>query len=462
MRRAPRVVVKGDIKMGEDRHSGSRTPDPFEGALQTRLSRRQFLQRVAVASVGVTTAGGILAACGSMGGVAESNGSNDDTRPILVGSPIPVTGAWAADGQAMTNGMNLAIDYLNAQGGVLGRKLRLVVYDVEDVSPEKLNAAADKLLMQDKVSALITGYGLTGVDEFVYGKYPQPYIAFNGSSAQIANMADHPDWRRHIFMLGDGEKPYGEASFKFLSSLDHAFPKKSVVGLAADNNWDKLTVKACLNAAKAAGWDTPMHQVFPYGTREWGPILSKIRALEPGIISMSVLDPADAKTFIDQFRADPTPSLLDVQYCASINGFAKIVGKNGEGVTGYTCAAGIPGTEQGDLFYEEYRSAYKGDPALSITASCWDGTLMWAKAVEQVGDPDDYGAVGDAIHALGYVGAQGTYAFAEENYVPLRDDLGDHTLPMQYFQVHESKLNRISVGTKSVTPWFEPPWIRQS
>ena len=96
MRRAPRVVVKGDIKMGEDRHSGSRTPDPFEGALQTRLSRRQFLQRVAVASVGVTTAGGILAACGSMGGVAESSGSNDDTRPILVGSPIPVTGAWAA------------------------------------------------------------------------------------------------------------------------------------------------------------------------------------------------------------------------------------------------------------------------------------------------------------------------------------------------------------------------------
>ena len=444
--------------MSEDRHSESEVRGRYEEALERRLSRRQFLQRMAVAGIGVTAAGNILAACGSMGGSTQAS-SSTSSGPILIGSPIPVTGAWAADGQAMSNGMKLAIDYLNSKGGVLGRKLKLIIYDVEDVSPEKLNAAADKLIMQDKVSALITGYGLTGVDEFVYGKYPQPYIAFNGSAAQIANMQKHADWKRHIFMLGDGEKPYGDASFRFLSSLDHQFPKKSVVGLAADNNWDKFTVKACMNAAKAAGWDTPMYQVFPYGTREWGPMLSKIRSLEPGIISMSVLDPADAKTFIDQFRANPTQSLVDVQYCASINGFAEIVGKNGEGVTGYTCATAIPGTEQGDLFYNQYEAAYQKSPALSITASCWDGALMWAKAVEQVGNPDDYGAVSDAIHALNYLGAQGTYTFAEENYVPLGNDLGDATLPIQFFQVHDSALNRISVGTTPVTPWFKPPWI---
>jgi ABC-type branched-subunit amino acid transport system substrate-binding protein len=422
-----------------------------------RMSRRQFIYRASALGLSATFIGSVLAACGDeTEPTASSTGGTPTGDPIKLGCPLPLTGWAAADGQSMQEGIEFAVDTINGSGGLLGRPIEMIIYDTEDMTPEKLNAAADKLVMQDKVSALVTGYGLTAVDPFVYGKYPVPYLAYDGSHEQIKTQSEHPDWNSHLFQLGDGEPPYGEGQFDFLAGLQYEYPNNRICLLAGDLGWDKYTLEALGEKAKANGWEVPMYEVFPYGTREWGAQLAKIRQIDPALICISDLDPADIKTFIDQFQAEPTNALVDAGYCASIKEFANIMGENGEGVTGYACAAILP-TPEGEKFTADFTAKYGSPPGLSITATCYDGTLMWSEAVKKVGDPDDYAAVSDAIHTMNYQGLQGTYEFAEYNYVPLRQD----TLPQPFFQVRDEELVRLFIGTEPAeAEWVAPPWIQ--
>ena len=60
---------------------------------------------------------------------------------IRVGAPIPVTGPYSSDGVAMEKGLQLAIEELNRNGGLLGKQLELFVFDIGDLTPDKLQAS---------------------------------------------------------------------------------------------------------------------------------------------------------------------------------------------------------------------------------------------------------------------------------------------------------------------------------
>ncbi len=106
---------------------GGETPDHDEGG----LSRRKFIGSVAAAGIGGLTLAGVLAACGgssteettaattaaatteaattSAAGQTTANNS----KPFLIGSPYPISGTAAADGEQMKGGSGLAIQQIN-------------------------------------------------------------------------------------------------------------------------------------------------------------------------------------------------------------------------------------------------------------------------------------------------------------------------------------------------------------
>jgi branched-chain amino acid transport system substrate-binding protein len=69
---------------------------------------------------------------------------------ILVGSILDISGPIAALGKQTRNGMQLRVDEINEQGGINGRKIKLMVED-DGYDPEKAVLAAQKLVNQDKV-----------------------------------------------------------------------------------------------------------------------------------------------------------------------------------------------------------------------------------------------------------------------------------------------------------------------
>jgi branched-chain amino acid transport system substrate-binding protein len=87
------------------------------------------------------------------GALACSGGESGADR-IVVGHVASMTGDTATFGRSADQGMRMAIDELNAKGGVLGKKLELVTEDDRSVT-EEARTAAQKLLQRDRVVALL-------------------------------------------------------------------------------------------------------------------------------------------------------------------------------------------------------------------------------------------------------------------------------------------------------------------
>src|SRR2546429_7426677 len=102
------------------------------------LSRRGFVKRV-----------GALAVAGMAPAVVRGQGA-----PMQLGVLTPLTGAGGFDGPRMLKAMQGVIDEVNAAGGLLGRKVELVVED-DQTNPESAVRAARKLIDVTKVPAIM-------------------------------------------------------------------------------------------------------------------------------------------------------------------------------------------------------------------------------------------------------------------------------------------------------------------
>src|SRR6478735_11619037 len=79
---------------------------------------------------------------------------------IRIGVTQPLTGAFAASGNYVTQGAKIAEDQINAAGGVLGRKIQLIVEDNKS-NPTEAVATAEKLISKDKVPVMMGAWSST-------------------------------------------------------------------------------------------------------------------------------------------------------------------------------------------------------------------------------------------------------------------------------------------------------------
>ncbi len=95
-----------------------------------------------------------FAACGGGGNGEAGDAASADTSVIRIGHFASLTGTEATFGQQINDGVKLAAQEINDAGGVLGKKIQLLVEDTES-KPQPTKNAVEKLLSKDKVVALI-------------------------------------------------------------------------------------------------------------------------------------------------------------------------------------------------------------------------------------------------------------------------------------------------------------------
>ncbi len=133
-----------------------------------RPHRARFVPLTAASAVTALA----LAACGSTS--ASTTSSTSSAKPITVGISLPLTGDFAADGQATRNGYELWASDVNTHGGLLGRPVRLKI--LNDKSNEKLVVSQyTQLITQDHVdltlapfSTLLTADALKPTSKYNY------------------------------------------------------------------------------------------------------------------------------------------------------------------------------------------------------------------------------------------------------------------------------------------------------
>src|SRR5881227_4095850 len=107
-------------------------------------------------------------------------------QTIKIGVNEPITGPFAASGTYVVNGAKIAADEINAKGGVLGKKIELVVEDNKS-NPTEAAAVAEKLITRDKVPVIMGAWGssLTLAVMPKLMEYQVPMLVETSSSGKI-------------------------------------------------------------------------------------------------------------------------------------------------------------------------------------------------------------------------------------------------------------------------------------
>lgn len=135
-----------------------------------------------------------LAAGAAMVALSIGSASAND-QPFKIGTILSVTGPAAFLGEDMKAGMEIAIEEINAAGGINGRKVEWVFYDAESQSQKALSATR-RLLNQDKVDIIVGGGSMSGIALAMAPMAEQaktPFIATEGAM-EIVHPVEKHQW----------------------------------------------------------------------------------------------------------------------------------------------------------------------------------------------------------------------------------------------------------------------------
>ncbi|MGH3355794.1 MAG: ABC transporter substrate-binding protein [Nocardioidaceae bacterium] len=136
----------------------------------------------------VLTVGGLVAACGAGGrpddeGQSRASDVGVTAKSVKVGAHFPLTGVAAPGYSEIPTGARAYFDYVNAHGGVHGRKIEYVVKD-DAYNPTNTSQVTNELVLQDKIFALVGGLGTpthSAVVDFLNGENVPDLFVSSGS-----------------------------------------------------------------------------------------------------------------------------------------------------------------------------------------------------------------------------------------------------------------------------------------
>ena len=207
----------------------------------------------------------------------KSGGATDTTGDILVGFYGSLTGDGASFGQSSREGAELAVDELNAAGGVLGRQLRLLVED-DQSKPEEASNAVTKLITQDKVVAVIgeVASRRTLAAAPIAQRYQIPMITPASTNEKVTEVGDY------IFRVCFIDPFQGEVLAKFAYN-DLKARKVAILRDQAQDYSVGLTDSIAQHFARLGGQVLPPVS-YSTGDADFKAALTRIRSEKPDVL----------------------------------------------------------------------------------------------------------------------------------------------------------------------------------
>jgi len=297
---------------------------------------------------------------------------------VKIGALAPLTGFAAADGASVKNSLKLAVDHINASGGVLGRKVEVVLYD-DHADPKEATALARKLIEQDEVKA------------FVAGSYSMPSRAvaplFNDEQIPlVAAYAVHPDVTaggkysycfRNGFLGAVEGKAAGYTCVKLLKG-------KKIAVLTSDNDFGKEMAagfKAFMESPAGKGANVVSYQTYPMSEKDYKPYLSKIKGDNPDIIFSGGYY-FQSGPMVKQAREMGITAQFVGEEGADSPEFVKIAGPASEGFVIVTNLNRDDARPVVKTFLKEYEAQFKISPDM-VGASAYDAFMIICDGIKR-------------------------------------------------------------------------------
>jgi len=268
-------------------------------------------------------------------GLAEGMYPNGVLKVALLG---PMTGALASEGEAFKHGAEWAVEEINALGGICGYKLEIVVGDTEDFEPTKVTTIVEKMINDEKVSAIFSGYGNQALIEFdTCSEYDMIYMIGADWMGHQDKWDKDPEKYKTCFNVIDSYMPhrwYLPVTFdEWVKEGKLEVINKKVAIIYSDNYYSSWIADGHKETWEKLGYEISLWEMVPFGiVTEWGPILAKIRADPPCMIINTDYIPSNEAAFVEQFLENPTKSHMFIQYAPLTPEFVELLGEKCTGI----------------------------------------------------------------------------------------------------------------------------------
>jgi branched-chain amino acid transport system substrate-binding protein len=437
---------------------------------ERKVTRRELIGTSAAA-------GGAALVAGGLGGYFIGQGTSDEDGEEKAGAAsaageiravgiFPLGGFIAADGEEMRNGVVMAIDELNANGGLLGAKIKHIEIDDGDSLAEDVTTAFNRAVETEKPDVIFSGYHLASGPEFdIVADAGRLYFNVNTQQRWVDLYDKDPERYWSSFQCDPTDTWYGGG---FALWVDNAVESgavkidKTAAILAGDDAYDAFIAQNFESKIKELGWDVIHKGTFTAGkVPDWGPLLAKVRANPPGMLFTTDYNPADDAAMAKQWAQNPVAgTLVYQQYGPSVPEYLKLAGDAANGMIWATVLGLIP-DQIGNDFRTRYEQKFGQPPGWANAGGCYDEVMVWAKAVTAAGTWKDYKRVAAEAEKVIHRGTTGGISFKSHAGLAYPGQVNDPSIGQAHLivQLQDGEHKVISPEPYTTGEFQAPPWF---
>ncbi|WP_417228606.1 ABC transporter substrate-binding protein [Amphritea sp.] len=293
---------------------------------------------------------------------------------VKVGAIYDITGDLNIFGIQQINGVNLAIDDINKNGGVLGEQIKLVTYDTQS-SLNKYTQFARTAVLRDGLSAVFGGMTSSSREAIrpIFRKANMPYFY---STIYEGGACD-----KQTFVTGPSASQQLNPLIKW--AISQYGPKIYV--MAPDYNFGTISASWIEAYAKQFGGEVVGKDFLSLTTTDYAPTIQKIQRSKPDFVVALPVGPSQVG-FIEQFAAAGLKDSMPVVSTNYSTGNEQVLlsPKAGDGIIASQVYFMSLDTPENKTFLDAWNEKYSDSKSVSPEAvTTWNAVHLWAKAAEK-------------------------------------------------------------------------------
>ncbi len=307
--------------------------------------------------------------------------SNDEgTKPILIGHASPLTGDNAYIGHDQLRGAKLAVEVLNRSGGILGRRVELVIEDDQGKSATAVNVA-QKFCLNENIIGVVghlnSHCSISAAP--VYGRHNLSMLTPVSTSDKLTTMK-----LNNIFRLCIRNSDQAPALAKYC--IKNGFSKFAIIHDNRDYGKDLADQFKRLVSNEAPNVQVVSEEVISTNNSNYRTVLTKIKAKKPEVIFVGAMAREAALLMIQSKEIG-----LDVIFVGGDGIFSnELIERGGNAAEGTIVSHIAPMRGEGvhnQEFFSLYNSKYN-EQVRAYAPLAYDCVMVLAKAIEYAKIPD--------------------------------------------------------------------------
>jgi ABC-type branched-subunit amino acid transport system substrate-binding protein len=336
-----------------------------------RASRAGLCVALAVAVSGLT-------ACATTASSGGSSGSGSGSGPITFGVLHPFTGAYASVGEAALQGVTVAASEINANGGILGRKLQIVHADTLGDPVDAVPAAEHMIASNHPVGIIGPGGLEIGSIQRILDADKIPF-EFEGGDTAFDNTTDPMLWR-------DSPSDLQEGVAMAVWALQHGYKRAAFMMSTITTAQDFIPY--IQGAYKAGGGTIVANESLTPGLTSYRTEALKVAQAHPQVI-FSQMEPPTAAVLTQDFKEIDN---LAIPFIASDTSAAaewiKAVTPAVANKAVLSCEGASATSPANAVFMKYFNQDYKDQQPLASATYSYDATIALALAIDKAGTTD--------------------------------------------------------------------------